>query len=462
MADKLENTLAGIAAAAARPGEHVLAAVSGGADSVALLRLLCLLRDRGTICLSAAHFEHGIRGEESLADQRFVQDLCARWNVPLYIGSADVPAESARLRKGLEETARDLRRAFLQNTMAQIGAGSIALAHHADDQAETVLMHLLRGSGARGAGGMRERDGVWLRPLLHCRKAELIDYLAQQGCPWREDATNAEEITARNSIRLRVMPEIETIFPGAVQAIGRFAAIARQEDAFLDRLARKWVSENALTGPYGARVSLKSLPDRALLARAMKILAGDDAVHTDVERLCLLCEKGGGKLPLRGKYAQAEAAAGEIWFLRAEIPNQKLPISPQGETKLAQWGTLRTGPGTGRIVRNDPFRQELDAQALQGACIRLWKEGDRIRPLGMGGKSRLLSDVYAGKGIPPQKRRFLPVLEKDGEILWAVGACISETAKLTENSMAVRLEWIPARETPWKNTSDDGGFGNAE
>lgn len=541
MALRREKGLAEETARAVRPGEHILAAVSGGADSVALLLALCDLRDQGRIRLSAAHFEHGIRGEESIADMRFAEKMCAEKNVPFYAGSGDVPAESVRRGTGLEETARDLRRAFLAKTAKSIGADAIALAHHADDQAETVLMRLMRGSGGRGIGGMRERDGMWLRPLLHCRKQSLIDYLAQRGVPWREDQTNAEEITLRNSLRLRVMPEIERLQPGAVEAIVRFADIQRRESDFLDGFAQKWLRENALQGPWGLRIGLGKRPDAVILARAMKIAAGKEALSTDVGRLCALCEAGSGKLDLRcalrgadaplepdgggdylacvsaasdggnylaeasaasdggdyreeasaasnggdyradasaasnggyyradasaepydGGFYRAEAGGGEIWLLKKRAPVKNMLICPEGATQLSDLGRLTAREGSGRPVKDDPNCQELDAQACEGALLRLWQEGDRIRPLGMGGRSRLLSDVYAGKGIPPQRRRFLPVLEKDGEIIWAVGACISERAKLTEGCRAVRLRWEPAPERPWKNTKDYGGDDDA-
>ncbi|MDO4741242.1 MAG: tRNA lysidine(34) synthetase TilS [Eubacteriales bacterium] len=462
MADGLETRLCRAAAEAVRPGEHVLAAVSGGADSVALLRLLVRLRGEGRIRLSAAHFEHGIRGEGSRADMAFVQGLCRELDVALLCGAGDVPGEAKRRGAGIEETAREMRRAFLLESMRAAGADCIALAHHADDQAETVLMHILRGSGGRGAGGMRRRDGVWLRPLLHCRKSELIEYLARGGAAWREDPTNAQPFTPRNGLRLQVMPQMEAIFPGAVEALVRFADIQQAESDFLDGCARRWLRGNARTGPYGVRVALAALPDRAVLARAMKLLAGREAASSEVQRLCALCEKGAGRLEHTGSGRSAHAAAGELWLTQGAPEAQNVPICTPGETKLAEWGTLRTEAGEGRPVRGDPHRQELDALACEGARLRFWRQGDRMRPLGMGGRSRLLSDIYADRGVPPQKRRFMPVLEKDGEILWAVGACISETAKLNGENRALGLEWIPAKESPWENTRDDGGKNDAE
>lgn len=436
-----------------RSGEHVLAAVSGGADSVALLHLLIALREQNIIQLSAAHFEHGIRGEDSLQDMRFVQRLCAQYHVPIITDMGDVPSEAHRLRKGMEETARDMRRAFLERARTEMGADVIALAHHADDQAETVLMRLLRGSGGRGAGGMRERDGVWIRPLLHCRKRDLINYLSQAGLEWREDATNAQDITPRNSLRLRVMPELEAIWPGAVEALNRFAGIQRMESDFLDDLAQKWLGENAIIGPEGMRIDLVHVPDAVVLARALKIAAGASAQSTDIERLCTLCLSDRGKLVFRGDvYKRAEKAGKTIW-LQKELPEQmKIPVRMPGETKFGNLGKLIAQPGEGQPVRNDLYCQELDEFSCEGAILRLWQQGDRIRPLGMHGKTRLLSDLYADKGIASPKRRYMPVLEGRGEILWAIGACISEKAKLEEKSRPIRLRWEPASERLWGDT----------
>ena len=195
-------------------GGRVLVALSGGADSVALLRLFM----EAGVEVSAAHFEHGIRGEASVADMEFCRELCARLRVPFLCERADVPA--ARLPgEGLEAAARRLRYAFLRRAKEAAGASCIATAHHAGDQAETVLMHLLRGAGPTGAAGMREREGDLWRPLLRVKKQDLVSYLRERGQSWREDATNAIADTPRNALRLDILPRLEAIYPGAALAL---------------------------------------------------------------------------------------------------------------------------------------------------------------------------------------------------------------------------------------------------
>ncbi len=423
-------------------GAKVLAAVSGGADSTALLLLLHTLAQAGEIRLAAAHFEHGIRGEESLGDMRFVQDLCGRLGVECFCARADVPAEARRRRMGLEETAREMRRAFLEEARRKTGADLIALAHHRDDQAETVLMHLFRGGGVSGAAAMRARTGVWLRPLLEIGREELRAYLRDQGISWREDATNAEGCTPRNRLRGEVMPAVEEIWPGATKALGRYAAIAARESDFCERAAAGWIENAGERHPYGLLLRLDGKPHEAVLARAVKRLCGQEAEYTDVERVLALVEAERGAFVPRGA-AVAEIRRGPegLWFLNGLEPPRETPLRLDGETAFGAVGAFSAGPWEKGPIRGDPSVQALSAAALEGASARPWREGDRIRPLGMGGKSRLLSDLYGEKGVPAAARRYMPVVVRGEDILWAVGAAIAEEAKLGPGEAAVRVAW---------------------
>ena len=224
-------------------GKHVLAALSGGADSVALLILLCRARDAGMLGVSAAHFEHGIRGEESERDLAFCQKLCERMGVPLSIGRADVPEIARRTGRGTETCAREMRYDFLNEIARVMGADLIALAHHADDQAETVLMHLLRGTGPEGVSCMRRISGNLYRPLIGVRKAEIIRFLEESGQPWREDRTNRLTDNPRNALRIQAIPELERAYPGAVRAIARYAEAAQIEDGYMARMTDRFCAE---------------------------------------------------------------------------------------------------------------------------------------------------------------------------------------------------------------------------
>ena len=214
--------------AALEPGSVVCCAVSGGADSVALLHLLWGLCPPLGLTLRAAHFNHCLRGAESDGDAAFVQDLCRRWGIPLAMGRGDAAARAEATGESIEEAARALRRAFL---LAQ--PGYIATAHNADDQVETILINLLRGTGLKGLGGMAPAAGRIVRPLLSATRADILTYLTARGLSWREDSTNALDDALRNRLRHHVLPLLRAENPSLSETVGRSAAILREEEALL-------------------------------------------------------------------------------------------------------------------------------------------------------------------------------------------------------------------------------------
>ncbi|MBR6498534.1 MAG: tRNA lysidine(34) synthetase TilS, partial [Clostridia bacterium] len=208
-------------------GKRVLVALSGGKDSVCLLRLLCLERDRGALSLFAAHVEHGIRGEASKRDMEFCFELCQSLGVPFYSLGTDVPRLAEESGEGLETCARRVRHEFLRKTARELNCDLIALAHHRRDRAETLLMHLLRGSSLKGMAAMPEIDkkpggATLVRPLIDVSPEEIKQYLEDIGQPWREDATNFLPDNPRNAIRLSVLPLLRDIYPGSEDALCRF------------------------------------------------------------------------------------------------------------------------------------------------------------------------------------------------------------------------------------------------
>ncbi len=227
------------------PGSFVLCAVSGGADSVCLLHILYRLREKVPFTLAAAHYNHRLRGEESERDAAFTEEFILRYcpGVPLHTGSGDVRGESARRGTGLEETAREMRYAFLRETAKKIGADRIATAHNADDSAETVLLNLVRGAGLKGLSGIPFIQGEVVRPLLASSRAEITAYLQENGLPHVEDSSNSDEAFARNKLRRQVMPLLRELNPRAVEHINAAAAQAYEADRYLDQESRR-----ALTG----------------------------------------------------------------------------------------------------------------------------------------------------------------------------------------------------------------------
>ena len=219
-------------------GSSIVVAVSGGADSMALLDLLLHLQERQALSVHVAHFEHGIRGEASREDAHYVAAFCRAKGVACSVEAADVPQYAKERRMSLETAARELRYAFLRRVKAHVGAQVIAVAHHADDQAETVLQHILRGAGLHGLVGMRSRTGDVVRPLLACRKEELVAYCAAHGIEVRHDATNDAADARRNYLRLEILPRLAAhVNASAGAALVRLAEAARADDVLLDEMA---------------------------------------------------------------------------------------------------------------------------------------------------------------------------------------------------------------------------------
>ena len=254
-------------------GDRVLCAVSGGADSLCMLMVLRRLSGLIGCTVEAATFDHRIR-PEGAADAAFVQRICAEWVIPCHAGSGDVPAAAGASGAGLEETARRLRYAFLESVADKIGAQRIAVAHNADDNAETVLLHLLRGSGLNGLGGIAPARGRIIRPLLALSRAEIEAYCADRGISYVTDATNADTSYTRNYLRHQVLPLLREKNPKLLTAFGRTAESLRRDNAFLeseaDKLLRNVRRERAQLSC--AADYLRSLPE-ALSLRLVQRMA---------------------------------------------------------------------------------------------------------------------------------------------------------------------------------------------
>lgn len=287
------------------PRHAVLAALSGGVDSVVLLHLLCAARREGRIArVAAAHLHHGLRGAAADEDAAFCAELCRRWDVPFLMGRADVRAAADERGLSLEAAAREERYAFLRDAAHRLGADCIATGHHMDDQAETVLLHLLRGSGLAGLCGMRPRTGDIARPLLAERRAGIEAYAVENGLTWRTDLTNDSPDMLRNRVRHELLPLLVSLNPAAVERLASTAQLLRQDEAFLSSLAAGALREAAADGGGYGRAALLAL-DGSVRSRALKrlLLAAqpDGVQRRDVERLdALLTAQTGTRIELRG------------------------------------------------------------------------------------------------------------------------------------------------------------------
>ena len=372
-------------------GGVILCAVSGGRDSVCLLHYLTTIAPRCGFTVAAAHLNHRMR-PEAQRDEDFVRGLCREWNVPFYTEAAPVYEMAARWGLSVEETGRRLRYDFLLRTADAIGAAYIATAHHAQDQAETVLLNLLRGTGPEGLGGIPPVRGRIIRPLLQTSRAEIEDYLQKNGLPHVEDSTNEDTHYARNRLRRELWPQLETVNPAVTRAIGRTAEIVRSENAYLDTLAAERLPAEGTAVETAALLAapepLRPRMVRLLLDRLPTGKKDVSAVHMDA---VLALAEGGGTLDLPGG---ARAVCRNGW-LRLTVKETAPPemVLAQG---LNRWGdydiTLRGG---------EEHR----------VTVRSWKGSDRMA---VERGSRSLKRLFADAGIPAELRDSLPVVCVDG------------------------------------------------
>ena len=414
--------------------EAVVCALSGGPDSTALLLELCRLRDEGRIGpLYAAHFEHGIRGAESRADLDFCRQLCLRVGVPLFSESADVPGYAKGAGLSLETAARRLRYGFLRRLKQALGADVIALGHHRDDQAETVLLHLVRGSGLSGLVGMDHRAGDLVRPLLGAGKADILDYLAERNQPYRLDSTNALLDASRNRLRQAGMEALTAINDQAAAHIAQCADRLRAEDAFLEDLAQR-----ALDEADGSRQALGQLPPvlQKRVARRLLRQVTEDFTEADIDRLTDLFSRPSGRtVPIRGNLiARAdgdrlviEPAAGEESFF-VELPVDAPVTTP--------WGTYRADWVKKASIPCPSHEAYVDGDRLRGRLtLRQAVPGDRFTPLGMKG-TKLLSDYYIDRKMGRRARRTPLVADEDG-IVFVPGGTVADRVKIQDGTRRI-------------------------
>ena len=408
--------------------DGVLVALSGGADSVALLlELLKLQRDGIVARVEAAHLHHGIRGSFADADAEFVRALCERLTVPLTSERIDVPEISKVTGESSELAARNARYAFLERVRTERSLDAIALGHHRDDQAETVLLHLLRGSGTDGLSGMRVRSGRLIRPLLQTDKAEIVSYLKAIGQDWCTDATNFETDATRNRIRLEVMPTLERINPAAKKALASAAAHVSEDADFLQTLA---LEAERTCGTDREKLSALPRPVRMRVLR--RLLPYTDFTSADLDRLDAL---------LRGQTGDcATLKNGFVAWLDANDLRIGIPENEPYEIRLPKSGSVRLKNGTLRIEPVDravfPCKGNeayVDADALIGdVSVRPVRSGDRFTPLGMRG-SKLLSDYLSDRKVP-RFQRNVPVVCDERGIVFVVGFTVDERMRVTADS----------------------------
>lgn len=431
-------------------GDKVVVAVSGGPDSVALLHALWTLRDELGITLHVAHLDHSFRGEASDQDAEYVRDFAESLGIPAAIEKVDVPKVQRALRLSPEEAARLVRHDFLNRVADEVNASRIALGHTADDQVETVLMRILRGTGVDGLRGM---SPVWerlIRPLIGIRRAEVEAYVRKHDLHPRTDETNLLPIYTRNRIRLELLPLLRREYnPGIDRAILQLAELAQDDVCYLDSEVQDEFDVALISFEEG-RISLLASEVRKLftpLARrfvrlVLREIRGDLAnvglKHVD-EFLSILRSSDSFRYEFPGGVF-AERSGNTLTFLSQRPPDEPIPyryeVSMPGIASVPEAEVVvRAETHEGWL---DPVRPPgsmdavFDLDSIVGTLVvRSWQAGDRIRPLGMRG-SKKLQDVFVDQRIPRIARCRIPVVADDVKVIWVPGIAVSDESRVTE------------------------------
>jgi tRNA(Ile)-lysidine synthase len=439
-------------------GSRVLAAVSGGSDSVALLRLLLDLAPGGGFTVAGVgHVNHGLRGTSSERDEAFCRRLAAGLGLPFESARRDVSALAKANRTSIEAAAREARYEALADMAGRLGADLIATGHTREDQAETFLLRLLRGAGAAGLSGIRPRRGALVRPLLPARRHELRQYLASIGQPFREDASNRDTAIPRNWVRHRLLPLLAIRLNGdIVEVLARQAGVLGDENGLLDQLsddaARLVVTpghEGALAMDRAAMLALPPAVARRVVRQSLGRLAGRrflGAGHVEavlglasgwprgravdlpgvrVERIgadVVLYSRGHAGRGAPGSFSRAIAVPG-----RVDLPECGCAIVTRRRRRTTGEADALQG------VRGGPDIAVIDALAARGGLtVRSRRPGDWIRPLGLRGRKKL-QDVLVDRRVPRAERDRVPlVVDAEDRLVWVAGHTVSHDARVTD------------------------------
>ena len=437
-------------------GGRVLVALSGGADSVALLHILRELEAAAEVVVAGvAHFNHQLRGDAADADERFCRELAAGLGIPIEVASADVRAIARTARRSIEDAARTARYAFFEAAADRLAADAIAVGHSLDDQAETFLLRLIRGAGARGLGGIRPRVGRVIRPLLEISRDDLRAYAAERRLAFREDASNEDVSIPRNRVRHRLMPLLRECSPGVADALAREAELARTDEDFLGRAAIDFAASVVLVSRRGIEVDAgavagahPAIASRVVREALEKAAPGRFFGHDHLRAVVALAQGAGAEVSVPG--LTVRRVGGRMLFAAAEPADRPfsnsfcVPLSIPGEVALPRWRV--SAEAIAGLEQPGALRARNRLVAVAAAplklplAVRSRQPGDRFRPLGMQGRARKLQDFLVDRKVARNERDTLPlVVDSDDRIVWVVGQSVAEDFRVTGPSQGVIL-----------------------
>lgn len=435
-------------------GDKIVVGVSGGADSLALLHILNKIKDDFSLELAVAHVHHGLRGEDADKDAKFVEGICRDWQIPFYIKKADVRKLASKWGLSEEEAGRKVRYDFFEQILKEIKGQKIALAHHRDDQAETILYNLIRGTGLKGLQGMKPvREGKIIRPLLQVSRQQIEAYCRENNLEYRIDLTNEENIYTRNRIRNVLIPYIQENFnPNFSENLVRMGDIIREEEEFLshysNQLFQKWAK--ALDGEVRIPIDFFISNPKAISRRVIRLaieklvesMADISFIHTEEVLNIALYSSTGSMVDLpKNLKAKKDYEAIVIFDDRKsrDIPSFQYPIAIPGKLYIKE---LDMEIVCQQVEKPDVLRKGIwciyiDRDRIQGELVvRNRRDGDRFQPFGMKGTKKL-KDYFIDRKIPREERGAIPLVVDDRNIIWVVGHQINDQYKVTQNTKNV-------------------------
>ena len=469
------------------PGDGVVAAVSGGPDSVALLDILRQLSSNGRIRLAACHLNHQLRGAEADGDERFVEELCASMGVPLEVGRRDVAALARDKGLSVETAAREARYEFFDSAVRKHKARCVATAHTMSDEAETVIQRLIEGAGPEGLTGIPVKRplGKWtdvavVRPLLFATRGRIMEYLSARGLSSRTDSTNLEPLYLRNRIRLEVLPKLREFNPSIEEALARVAeSMDIMYDFVWNEVRDQWhrvvvsdkphvflIRRRELLGIHGAvaREIVKEVLARAdVPARDIKAahieaimclaesrkpsarleLPGGIVIRRDYDSIRVAHATAFPEEPGRAAEETSAAGADEPTAFEELLDLDGIVTLPDGHwIEAARYGELsKEDIRDLKSAGKTPNQELLDAFAVKRPLVvRYPRPGDRYKPLGCRGEKKL-SDIFIDAKVPAEKRATIPVVEDRQGIVWVVGFRIADRVKLRGPGRCLLLRW---------------------